>query len=265
MNPEKPAPVLTAPTTRAAAAGVVDRVVLPELPHIPRADLLTSLVRQWLTCDGKAVFLTLDLLHLTLPADESRDLSVIVRRIPAGAWFDRWAASWDVDTDAFARIVGQLNGGQSAVLTNRQGHELRVWLDPVSGGAGVEALDQNVKLAAGPVDYLAIARNVVRQVFGLDLPTEDAEALAAGLARQWAANAGAGVFLLPDRVVRLRLNPRENGNVAVETRNELKDVAAELMAMGIAVDYIPDALRRLNVGQAVNSTSPVASRSIESS
>ena len=149
------------------------------------------------------------------------------------------------------------------VLTNRKGHQLRVWLDPVSGGAGVEALDQNVKPAAGPVDYLAIARNVVRQVFGQH--SEDAELLAAGLARLWATNAGAGVFLLPDRVVRLRLIPRENGNVAVETRNELKDVAAELAAMGVPAGQVADALRRLNVGQAVELTAPTARPSIECS
>ena len=58
--------------------------------------------------------------------------------------------------------------------------------------------------------------------------------------------------------LRLRLIPRENGNVAAETRIEAKDVAAELAAMGIASGQIADALLRLNVGQSVELTVPAA-------
>lgn len=102
--------------------------VYPGLPPDRREELVTSVVRQWLTHDGHAGILGFYMNHwLTLDRAGGR-LGVVREKVAGSLWV--FLGPWHIGEDQLPDILRALNLGQTAVFTNKRGVRLRVRVEP---------------------------------------------------------------------------------------------------------------------------------------
>jgi hypothetical protein len=222
----------------------------------PRADLSTSLVRQWLTNDDHATLFIGDEQHYLRPSIKSEDSAAIDgNRVGAGSWFRQIMRDWEVDEPTLREGIRQLNIGQSATVENRRGEFLRLWVRAKERSRGVEPLSKSLQRpAAARRDLAKIARDQVDDVFegGLD-PTIRGE-LVGSIVRQWTANDGHALILTPSAKVQFIVRPKADGGTDVIQKRLDSNLPQKLGSCGVPADDLPYFLHAINLGQAVEVT-----------
>ncbi|HEX4591384.1 MAG TPA: hypothetical protein VH120_15725, partial [Gemmataceae bacterium] len=202
---------------RQLAEGLINQLASDvSLPESDRADLVTSVLRQWLTYDGRA----------TLFLGEDRQVALFLERtalgktrVRIGTVGDRWVPLlyrlWKIKPDDMPDILDQLNQSQSADAVNSDGVRLRLWVNPKEQKQGVEPVDPEEarrRMAAEPKDYRRMAANVLDANLHGDLEADEFEQLADSVAKQWRRFDGhACIFLDPRRKVFLLIRPKGDG------------------------------------------------------
>src|SRR5262249_18388871 len=125
---------------RLIAAAELDKT-FPGMAHGPREELITSVVRQWLTCDRHAGVFTIPVhywLHLVERGDQVlAGVEVVPGSLP------RLLGPWPVVGRDLPRIVWELSVAQSATFVNAEGVTVRVRADAKEHGFGVEEVQDD--------------------------------------------------------------------------------------------------------------------------
>ncbi len=220
-----------------------------DLPEHKLPDLVTSLVRQWVTYHDKAtLFLEEDELYLRLGKTPLGKLSVIEEPVLCG-WMGRIIRDWEIDPEEVPEIIEQLNRGQSAEVTNAQGIPLRLWVNPEERGRGVEPLVKQPRPSAVKRDYHKIAADVLAQQFGPDVEGDELEALAGSVVRQWRRYEGVASIFLETQQLVFVLTELAEGHCRVDTMQRTADIRATLLSLGVPPELVPEAVVRMNRGQ----------------
>jgi hypothetical protein len=237
---------------RLAEALLDDMTEYEVIPEEEREDVATSLVRQWLTCDGSAtLFLGEEQIYLVLGRTPLGKPCVVPE--PAGhGWVRQLTRDWNVSPDDLPEVLGQLNRGQSAEVVNGNGVPLRLWVNPREKRRGVDPLVPENFQPGAARDYRRIAADELEQQFGDGLDPDELDALAGSVARQWERYAGhACLFLDGHRRLDLRLHEPGDGTYEVVPTRTSADLERSLSALGFPPKVLPEVITRINLGQEV--------------
>ncbi len=223
-----------------------------EFPEAERADLVTSLVRQWLTYDGHAtLFLGEEQVYLVLGRTPLGRPCVVPE--PAGhAWVRQLTRDWKVHPDDLSEVLDQLNRGQSAEVVNADDVPLRLWVNPEEKRRGVEPLVPEASRPPAARDHARIAADVLEEQLGEGLDPAEMVQLARSVAQQWRRYDGhACVFLDGDQRLELRLREQADGTCEVAARRVGGGLERSLSSLGCPPEALPELIARINLGQAV--------------
>ncbi len=122
---------------RKIATNAVQKVFGELLPEQEEAELVTSVVRQWLTHEGHAVLRKeTNAFYLTL-RQQGAGYEMTLDQVP-GDVLDRFLVDWQIDREHVPEILHRLNVGQSAEVTNRKGRLLRFSVNPKERTTSIE-------------------------------------------------------------------------------------------------------------------------------
>lgn len=235
---------------RELAEQVLDLGHLDNAFEIERRDIVTSLTRQWLTYDGHAVFVTgKGQIHIDLlgPGNSLKD--VAITQTDDQTWFRICMRDWDFGEEEFGAILNELNLGQSAILENRRGVALRIWINPLERTKGIEPVEPEVRGSTQRVNYRKLAHDSVEQLFHGAVTPSDLADLSTALARQWITGNGNGMIVTPDAIVRILLLPQPSGGHLVETKKGPLTIGRDLLDAGVPSSEVAGIVHRLNLGQ----------------
>jgi len=244
-------------TLRGMAEDIVGQIVDDGFSVGERADLVTSLVRQWATYDGHAAMLLgenaffLELGHTPLgrPSAHSEPGPKL--------WLRQVAIEWNVDLDDLVDVRNQLNRGQSAEVVTSDGLPLRLSVNPSERKFSVEPLGPLPPPLAGGRDYHKIAMNILVPRFAADLGPKETEALAASVARQWQRFDGHACLLVGGREqIHFKLTEEAGGGCHVQESVYSVNVGGLLGPLGVAAADFPSVIARLNLGETVEYRTP---------
>lgn len=216
-----------------------------------QADLATSLVRQWITYEGKA----------TLFLDE-RQIYFLLTRTPLGrttadieevqsTFIDNAVADWNINEDELPEIFQQLNRGQSAEFENMDGLLLRLWVDPKTQRKGIEPLVPEPKQEGRKRDYHKVALHELEKVLGGNIDEDEMFELVCSVAKQWQQHEGhACLFLDGKRQLLLTVVEQKDG---FGISKNLKNIELDslLKSLGISEDAIPEVIVQINLDHDV--------------
>jgi hypothetical protein len=223
-----------------------------QVPFGERADLATSLVRQWVTYDGHAflflggqgVFFDLGMTPLGRPR--------LVPEPGLTGWLKVVTGDWKVDPGDLPEVFDQLNRGQSAEVTNAEGVPLRLWVNPQERKWGLEPLVQQDTPPGTERDYHKIAANELEAQLGGGLDPDELDELACSVARQWQRHEGHACLLLDgEKQLVLTLTEKAGGDCTVNSREKSIAIEPALVSLGLAPEAVPEVLARINLGQEV--------------
>lgn len=123
-----------------------------------RDEIVTSLVRQWVTYDGHATLFLGDRQCYLDIARTPLGKPVVVPEPALRGWTRQLIEDWKVDPEDLPGMFEQLNRGQSAEVINIAGMPLRLHVDPKERSRGVEPLVQEKVPEGFQKDYRRIAR-----------------------------------------------------------------------------------------------------------
>lgn len=115
---------------RKIASDELDKI-FPGLAKAAREELVTSVVRQWLTNDGWAGVFTVPVtywLHLKEDKKKKNRAMAGVLAFPSEMW--KHLRTWKISEQDLPGVLHQLSISQSAVFTNREGLDVRVSAEP---------------------------------------------------------------------------------------------------------------------------------------
>jgi hypothetical protein len=244
---------------RRLAEDTIDRIADgAEIFESEREKLVTSLVRQWVTYDGHAaLFLGVQPLFFHLGETPLGNPRTDPKLGPRN-WLEIVATDWNIDPDDLPEVADQLNCGQSAEVVNRDGIALRAWTNPAEGRCAVEALDPVPPPPHGAVaDYRKIATRCIEDRCGDDLETEEIDALAASMAKQWQQFDGhASLFLGGGKqVIHCKLTEHAGGSDLTATKQPA-NLAGLLEAQGFSPEKVSSIIARINLGQTIECSDP---------
>ncbi len=222
-----------------------------EIPEDERRDLATSLVRQWITYDGRAT--------LFLGGEQ---VYFILGRTPLGrftlkpvpglpGWLGQLTADWRIHPDALPEVFEQLNRAQSAEVINEDGVPLRLWVNPGEGKRGVDELVKQPGQTGRTRDYRKLAWNQLEQKFGAGLDEDEMDALACSVARQWQRYGGHACLFLPGKRLQFTLTEKADGGCVVTAEERAAGLESLLDSLGFPAEALADAVARINLGQEV--------------
>lgn len=126
------------PVLQQIASDLIARAFPWGLASSERTELITSIVRQWRTCQGHAALFTDQCRYWFALSFKSRGkVNVEVSENP-GQPVQLFLDDWDVDPDQSPEIIERLNVSQSAEFANRAGTRLRMWVDPKERRLSIE-------------------------------------------------------------------------------------------------------------------------------
>jgi hypothetical protein len=221
------------------------------LPEKERRDLVTSLVRQWITYDG----------HATLFVG-GQQVYLILGKTPLGRprfvpetdrldWEHQLTERWHIAAQDLPDVFAQLNRGQSAEVTNAEGVPLRLWVNPKEKGRGVESLARPSVSAVRKRDYHRLALAALEPHFAPDLEADELEALACSVARQWERYDGHACVFLEEGHLLLRITELDGGNCLVDREQRTGTIEPLLHELGVPPEAVPAVIVRFNLGQEV--------------
>ena len=223
-----------------------------DLLDADREDFATSLVRQWITYDGKAtLFLHEQQSYFDLSRTPLGRFRIVRDSVRPG-WMDRLREDWKISPDDLIDVRRQLNTGQSAEVMNSDGIPLRLWVNPRERRKGVEPLVKEPVPPGQKRDYRKIAGHVVEQRLGTSAAADEIEALACSVAKQWQQYEGrACVFLGGNQQMLFTLTEGEDGGCRVDCGIRSINLESVLSSLGFPPEDFPDAITRLNLGKEV--------------
>jgi hypothetical protein len=239
---------------RQIAKDAVEKVAAAvPIPDSDRGDLVTSLVRQWQTYDGRATFFL-----------GGRQVELALGRTPLGKTHVRTQSvdpqfmrllrrDYKIRLDETPDIAGQLNRAQSADVINPDGIALRLWVNPKDQKAGVERVcpDAARKEAPPPPNYLKMAAGLLDEHLGEGIDADEMAELATSVVVQWERFDGqAWVVLDAGRLLVLTVNLKSDGLYHLNARRVNIDLERALAAFGVAAEDVPEIITRLNRAQA---------------
>ncbi|GEM_PF-949975 len=223
-----------------------------DLYESEKTELVTSLVRQWATYDGRAVlFLGEQALCVNLGLTPLGNASVEPAPGPKH-WLGAQIRGRNIDPDEVPDLTDQLNRGQSAEVTTIDGGSCRFWVNPREGTCGVEVLTASPTAAPERTSYRELAAKYLRQRFGDELPPEELASLAASVAKQWKRFDGhADVFVGPYEQVHFRIIPRSDRPFDLKMSQVQCNLDDLLGEMGFSSADMPQLIARLNLDEAI--------------
>jgi hypothetical protein len=114
---------------RKIAADAVEKVFGDLLLEEKEGELVTSVVRQWLTYDGHAALLKETARYYLVFRQQGEGYGLSVNQVK-GEVLRPFLRDWQIDEDQVPEILHRLNIGQSAEVTNLRGKVLRFSMDP---------------------------------------------------------------------------------------------------------------------------------------
>lgn len=222
-----------------------------EIPQSERDELVTSLVRQWLTYDGNAtLFLGDQQVYFRLGRTPLGKPCVVPEPTPPG-WLNQLIEDWMLNAEEMPVIVAQLNCGQSAEVRNGDGVPLRLWVNPKERSRGIEPLVKQPTVPGLQRDYHKIASDIVAREFGAGIDAEEREHLTRSVAQQWQKYRRHACLFVGNEQLVIRLVEMEEGNCRVESRYVRTDIQALLNALGFVAEVIPEVIARINLDQEI--------------
>lgn len=236
---------------RQIANNILHKLADGDVLPAERDGLATSLVRQWITYDNHAtLFIGEQQIYLSL--EHKTTGYQLAQETQMSAWIKWLTEDWSIVAEDVSDVLGQLNRGQSAEVVNREGHPIRIWVNPKERSKGVESLAEKPTLTRQKRDHYKIAVRELEQLFGSRLDDDSKEELAFAVAKQWQQYEGhAGLFIDLHKQFMLRLTEQDNGNCRVEVATRQVDLEPVLLSIGIPGDSINEVIRRINLGQEV--------------
>jgi hypothetical protein len=224
-----------------------------EILDSEQGDFATSLVRQWITYDGNAtLFLGQRQIYVML-GNTPLGKPVPIPEPAAHGWINQLARDWSVSSDDLPEIFGQLNRGQSAETVNGDGVPLRLWVNPKERSRGVEELVKQPVPPERKRDYRKIAADVIEQQFGDSLDTEEKDALACSVAKQWQRYDGhACLFIDGGQQLFVKLTERDDGGCDVSAKRLAVNLEPLLVSLGFAPEVCSEVIARINLSQEVH-------------
>jgi hypothetical protein len=222
------------------------------IPEVERGDLVTSLVRQWITYDGNAtLFVGEQQVYLALGKTPLGKPCVVPEPAPYG-WTNRLKEDWKISPDDLPEVLDQLNRGQSAEVINGDGVPLRVWVDPREKSRGVEPLVKQNFQPGRKRDYHKIAVSELEKQFGPALDADEMEVLACSLAKQWQQYEGyASLVVDAQEQLDFKLTEHGDGTCDVVCRRMGVDFEPLLSSLDLAPEAWAEVIARINLGQQV--------------
>lgn len=221
-----------------------------ELLTSSRADLSTSLVRQWLTCDGHATLIFGQQQHYLRPAlGPGDELRFDLQPVSLAPWLRHCMVDWELGEEEMRRAIRQLNLGQAAQIENRKGDLLRLWVDPQKRSKGIELLKSSQPTQASPGrDYIKLARHQIETLFGKRIAATDKEDLVAALVRQWASHNHHALILAPQAKFHIVLTPEPDGGTKITTKTLKTSLPRKLRDCGLSPEEVLHFIHLLNLG-----------------
>jgi hypothetical protein len=224
-----------------------------EIPESEQEDLATSLVRQWITYDGRAtLFVGEHQVYLVLGTTPLGKPSLVAEPSLPG-WMNRLREDWKIRPDDLPEVINQLNRGQSAEVVNSDGVPLRVWVNPKERSRGVEPLVKQDPRPGRKRDYGKIATSTLERQFGDGLDREERDELACSLAKQWQRHEGhACLFIDSHQQLHFKLTEHGDGTCDVVARILSVDLESALCSsLGFPPEALADLIVQINLGQEV--------------
>lgn len=235
---------------RQVAAWILAQEPLNQLTNPCRDDLITSLVRQWLTYQRQATLVSREEQYYVILIEDRNEIQgVNVEPFPASEWWDGSMRDWHFDEDQLEDALCQLNMGQSAEFENRDGIRVRVWTNPKERKKGIEPVEPVAPKAPGRRQYRKFAQDVLANIVELKHPWIEQGDLITSLVRQWLTYDGHAMILTEECEYRIRCVAKPDGGNEVGWEGLPTRPARNLVASGVASEEIPDLLHRLNSGQ----------------
>ncbi len=243
-------------TLRKLAEHVVSQIAPDErFSERERADLVTSLMRQWVTYDcHAAIFSGVQLWFYNVGHTPLGNPSVTPEPGPK-YWLSEEIKGRAIDPDIVSDIVEQLNRQQSAEVTDRHGRPLRFWVTPHPWACGVEVLTDEPAKPEEIIKGRDRALRHLRQRFGDDLPPGELDLLADSVDRQWRKFDGhASVFASETEQIWLHFTKGADGRCNVLVNYLRVEIESLLASLGVPPSEIPKFIAAFNIGGAVEIT-----------
>ncbi len=224
-----------------------------DVPPGGAEELATSLVRQWLTCDGNAtLFVGEHQLYLRLSTTPLGNSSVAAQSGGPG-WVRDLREHWKINPGQLPDVLGQLNRGQSAEVTNDDGVALRLWVNPREKSAGVEPVVKGPVPRGRGRDHLRkIAADLVEHHAGPGLGADEVEQLARSVAGQWQKYDGhASLFVKGGEEQLVFTLTEKPGGCDVGATRLTASLVPALGSYGFPADALPGVIARINLDQEI--------------
>jgi hypothetical protein len=243
-------------TLRKLAEHVVSQIApAKRFSEREQADLVTSLMRQWVTYDcHAAIFAGVELWFLNVGHTPLGSPSVTPEPGPK-YWFSEEIKARTIDPDLVPEIIEQLNRQQSAEGANLHGTRLRFWVTPHPWACGVEVLTDEPSKGNEIITGRERAMRHLRQHFGDDLPSGELDMLADSVVRQWKKFDGhASVFVSETVQMCLHITKDSLGRCNVMVKHVPVEVESLLASLGVPPREIPRFIAEFNLGSVAEIT-----------
>lgn len=220
--------------------------------------LATSLVRQWLTYDSHAALHTGgDLYYLSLIRSPLGSFSVKTQP-NHNNWLQTLEEDWNLSPEDFPGMIDQLNRGQSAEGINRNGEEIRWWVNPKEKNSGVEYQDPHKKPVVPPdrKDCLKRVVATLERAFSGGIPPKEIPILAQSVMDQWDRFDGRAALFNEEVKLAFLLEKNPDGGYSITTGEVKFYTRQRLEDLGISPGDVITAIARINLGQAFSFVDP---------
>lgn len=219
-------------------------------PDEARDDMVTSLVRQWVTYDGNACVFTEDV-HAVF----SVGTTPLGQPNPKGSsqpnlWVKQAMESWRIDQAHLPDIINQLNRGQSAETTNQDDVPIRFWVNPKTRQMAVESLTGSIPKNCD-LTVEQIAANELERVFP-DLDEDEHHELAKSVAQQWRTYRGHASVFADGMEYRFIVLKVEEGLSEILKPQRPANLRKWFLERGVDVREVAGLIARINLGQDVH-------------
>lgn len=227
-----------------------------------RDEIATSLVRQWVTYDGNALFFRSpeERIYLVLGKTALGQRRVIPEPMRSNC-LQLLTHDWNVDPNDLTEIIDQLNRGQSVEFTSGEGIPLRLWVNPKERSQGIEPLAKLNRPTGERNDHKLAVRVLMQALSEFD--TQALDPLAAGIVKQWREFQGyACLFLNAHEQLAFRLVEQSESDCIVHTDRLPVDLTPLIARLVLPPELFENLLAQLNLGQRIELREPSGRRSV---
>ena len=221
----------------------------PEFQDVRTEGLVTSLVRQWMTYDGHAALVVKDALCF-LPLTRTPLGAFAFRIIPGKSnWTEILQRDWHMAPEDVPEMIEQINRGQSADGTNRDGKVVRWWVNPMEQHSGVDGQPIKKEPGSNNSAKLRVIMETLESTFTGVLLEHELPILAQSVSDQWDKFDGYAAIMTEQEKVYIRMKRRPDGTIQLQSREERFSIREQLEELGVPSGEVVEAIARLNLGQ----------------